>query len=231
MRIVNRRQVDSLLDRLRFAVDTAPAMDYQPLPWLGIHEAKRRDAVVTRWRAIRPLVTELDIHTAADVGCNVGFYAINLSRMGVATLGVEASAKHFRIYRYALERLGVDNAGALWLKLGPSTVDLLPTVDCVVFLSVWHHVSREFGFQAAQEVLRGLWARTRKVLFFETGQNEMPAYYNLPDMGPDPTSFLAEHLGAACSGARVVDLGRHDALFGPRQDRHTDRTLFGAIRE
>ena len=71
-KFVRRRWVDTPLDRLRFTLDTLPAMDYQPLPWLGVRKAGRAMGVASRWDAIRACTERLRVQSAVDVGANAG---------------------------------------------------------------------------------------------------------------------------------------------------------------
>ena len=71
---------------------------------------------------------------------------------------------------------------------------MLPAADCVLLLSVWHHFVREWGLEAATEMLDAIWEKTGKLLFFETGENEMPPRCRLPPMVPDARSWLTDFL-------------------------------------
>ena len=75
----------------------------------------------------------------------------------------------------AVRRNHLDNVAILKLELRPDTVRLLPTTDCTLLLSVWHHLVRFQGMHVASDLLAEVWDRTGKVLFFDTGEDEMPA--------------------------------------------------------
>jgi hypothetical protein len=229
---VTRDQVDAALDRARFKLDSYPTMDYQPLPWLGARRARRGSGVESRWAVIDAKLDELadegPVDTAVDIGCNVGFFAISLAQRGVVTLGVEQYPKYYRPYLYALRRLQLGHAGALVIEVTPRTLDLIPEVDCVLFLSVWHHIVRAHGEAAAKDVLARLWTKARRVLFFETGEAELPRHWNMPAMEPSPEAFLPGYLADICEDADVVHLGRHDA-FAP-DGSSCRRSLFAVIR-
>jgi hypothetical protein len=72
------------------------------------------------------------------------------------------------------------------MPVNTETTCLLPHTDVVLLLSVWHHWVKVYGFESATQILSGLWERCNKVLFFETGENEMPADFGLPSMGDSP---------------------------------------------
>jgi hypothetical protein len=73
-----------------------------------------------------------------------------------------------------------------------------------------------------------IWSRTGKVLFFDTGENEMSPEYGLPAMTPDARSWLTSYLAETCPGSRVDHLGTHKA-FDPH-GQPVERNLFAVIR-
>jgi SAM-dependent methyltransferase len=235
--LVRRRYVDDPIDWLRFRIDTLPRggplrrlayVDYQPLPWVGLHEAERDGGTLSRWEAIWPLVERTNCRTALDLGCNRGFFSIELARRDLAVIGVEPDPPVRRTALYAIRKMGLDNAGVLAMAVSPATVQLLPPADAVLFLSLWHHLVRAHGPDCAIEMLSAIWERARKVLFFDTGESEMPAEYKLPPMTPTPRDWLDELLARACPGGEVIHCGTHDA-FAP-DGSFCRRNLFAVVR-
>lgn len=229
MRPIQRRWADEVLDKLRFHLDTWPSMDYQPLPWLGIHAARRAKGVESRWRAIGGALAERDIRTALDLGSNAGYFTIQLAHRGVATVAVEPEPRYSRILRFAVKRLRLTNVGCLDLDVTPTTASLLPVADAVLFLSVWHHMVRYQGLDGASAVLEQVWAKSRQMLFFETGELEMSARFRLPDMSPEPRRYLEEYLAEHCPGGKVEHLGLHEAFTPEREP--CQRNLFLVVRD
>src|SRR3954452_11564961 len=164
---------------LRFRADIALRLDYQPLPWLGLQQARRGQGTRSRWRVIEALVDEYAITSAADIGCQVGYFPIALARKGIPTVGIDTDARALRIARYASTRLGLTNTAWWHLGVTPETARLLPAVDLTLVLSIWHHWVHDYGLDGANQMLGVVWARTRAVLFFETGEREMPAAWGL----------------------------------------------------
>ncbi len=109
-----------------------------------------------------------------------------------------------------MRRSGRDDVGLLRLGVSPRTVRLLPHADCILLLSVWHHLVRDFGLDGASELLSAIWERTGSVLFFETaGDREMPASFGLPRMEPDARAWVEGYLAEVCPGAQLQHLGDH----------------------
>jgi SAM-dependent methyltransferase len=228
--------VNGFFDWLRFRIDTIPrsayvgrvlCSDHQDLPWLRV-PGRRAAGNDSRWRAIEPIVRQTEVQTALDLGCNVGFFAIKLAYAGVTTIGVENHPTFYRTALYALRRLRLSNAGVLVITINPETVRALPSADAVLFLALWHHLVRACGLDEATEMLRVVWAKTRGVLFFETGEAEMPASFGLPAMGHDSTAWLTRYLEELCEGATIRHLGKHRALAPDGSE--CERNLFAIVR-
>lgn len=220
------------LDRVQFWFDTFPRLLYHPLPWLGRGSSGRAEGTVARWRAIATRLDGLEARSALDVGCQAGYFALSLGERGIPTLGVDSDARSLRIARFAGRRARARNVGWLDLHVDETTVGLLPGADVVLLLSVWHHWVRGFGLEGADALLGALWERTGRVLFFETGEAEMPPEYGLPDLGADPARWLAGHLERRCPGGTVELLGRFKAFAegGDEHHRVVHRHLFAVVR-
>lgn len=226
-RVISKPRFDALLDRLRLHLDLFPRGLYQPVDVLPVRAATRADGSASRWAAMRPVVERLRVRSAIDVGANAGFFSLSLGRMGIPTLAVDNDPALVRTASFAVRRAQLANVGVAALALTPDTLELLAPVDCIVFLSVWHHFVFREGLGYGTALLEGLWARTRKVMFFDTGEDEMPEWFNLPEMQPDARTWLTEYL-SALPGATVEFLGTHaafDADGNPAQ-----RNLFAVVR-
>jgi hypothetical protein len=226
---MNRRTfVDERLDSIRFLVDRQ-RLDYQPLPWLGIDDAPRSIGVRTRWERMAEVIEEVGAETAVDIGCNAGYFVLSLAERGLATVGIESDPRYARLLLHARKRLPYEDVTVSVMKLTPTSAGLVPRSDATLFLAVWHHLVREFGLDPALGVLRSLWEGTRSVMFFETGQSEMPPSFGLPEMEPDPNTYITALLEERCPGGSVRFLGEHDAFDA---DRHPCRRgLFAVVRE
>jgi hypothetical protein len=227
-RVVTREGIDDLLDRVRFRIDTFPQGVYQPVPSLPARSATRGGGSESRWEAILPVVRQQAVETAVDIGACEGYFSIMLGEAGIPTIALEGDPSSYRTAIFAVRRSGLEDVGVLALSLTPDNVVAVPASDCTLCLSIWHHFVRYYGLDGATEMMQTIWARTGKVLFFDTGENEMTPEYRLPAMTPDPRSWLAAYLAETCSGSRLEHLGTHRA-FDPA-GRPCERNLFAVIR-
>ena len=224
----SRAAVDGVLDRIRFRVDTFPFRVYQPLPWLGIERATRGTGTVSRLEAMVPVLEAERVESVLDVGCNVGYYVLRLAEQGFRCVGVEDDPPAYRTALLAMRRSRLENVGLQIMHVTPVSADLLPAADATLLLSTWHHFVRSFGFEGATEIVRQVWGRTERVLFFDTGADEMGDEYGLPPLEPDPRSWIERYLREHCQLSEILHLGEHDA-FSP-EGRPVRRDLFAAVR-
>jgi hypothetical protein len=154
-----------------------------------------------------------------DVGANVGFFSLSFAERGAIAYAVEAEALNERIGRIASNSLG-ESAGTfvpirLWCR--QETVGSLPDSNITLCLSIWHHWVRNLGLDNASLILAQLVRKTSDALFFDTGENEMPADYNLPFRGQDAKAWLTDYLNDFDSVLNVKCLGTFTA-FVPNSD-------------
>jgi hypothetical protein len=227
-RLVTREGIDSVLDHIRFRIDTFPHGIYQPVASLPRIRATRGGGSESRWEAILPVVREHAVETAVDIGACEGYFSIMLGEAGITTIALEGDPAVARTAAFAVRRSGLEDVGVLELALRPGNVVAVPASDGTLCLSIWHHFVRYYGLEATTGMMATIWSRTGKVLFFDTGENEMTPEYGLPEMTPDARSWLAAYLAETCSGSRVEHLGTHKA-FDPA-GRPCERNLFAVIR-
>jgi hypothetical protein len=224
--VVPREPVDDAFDWVRSRIDSPRSLAYQPLAAASDAGGVRAGGTQSRWRAIAPVTEELGVGTAVDIGCNLGWFSIQLGLAGIPTVGVEGHPPAYRTAIYSARKAGASNVSILAMHVTAENVSLVPHADATLVLAVWHHIVRRQGQPAADTVLATLWRQTRKVLFFETGETgEMPDYYRLPVMEPDPRTWVTRHLAATCTGGNVRHLGLHES------SPTWSRSLFAVVRE
>jgi hypothetical protein len=178
---------------------------------------------------MRPVVEGLDIEDAIDIGASAGYFTIELARLGVHTIAIEPDPANHRTTLLAVRRSGLRNIGVLALELRPDNMRMLPPADCTLFLSLWHHLVRNYGFEASTGMFREIWARTGTLLVFDTGEREMPPEFQLPARGPEPREWLERYLRDTCDGSAVEHIGTHAAFDD--SGRPCKRNLFAVIRQ
>jgi hypothetical protein len=220
--------MDDALDRLRLRLDMFPEGAYQPVPTLPFRHATRAHGSESRWAAMSPLIDSIAPRQAVDVGAGAGYFALQLGSLGVPTIAMDGDPRAQRTAMLAVRRSGLHTVAVTALTLELANVGLVPAADCVLVLSVWHHFVRDYGIEAATKMLQSIWARTGKVMLFDTGESEMPASFGLPPMVPDGRTWLHGYLADACAGSRIEHLGRHAAFDA--EGEPCERNLFAVVR-
>jgi hypothetical protein len=235
-----REGVDDGLDWLRYRIDSFPSRPilghastaaYQPLPELGKRVAGRAEGSESRLAAIVEALDRYGISsgTALDLGANNAYFSIALARKGFSSVAVESSPPSYRTAIYAIRRAKlVDKVAVTVSLMTPQNIAALPATDVVLFLSLWHHFVREHGMDTALAMLEEIWAKTNRVLFFEMGEEETPAFFNLPPLEPDARTWITKLLEEHCAGGVVEHLGENQA-FAPDQSP-VMRSLFAVRR-
>jgi len=219
------------IDKLQYWYDVFPGLQYQPLPWVNLNKAKRGKGTKERWIAIDKNLDNYSISSAMDIGCNVGYFCFLLAEKGIPTLGIEMNDRFFRIAQYARKKINISNVALCNMTVNLDTVRLLPNVDVILLLSVWHHWVRYYGLEAATKILSCAWGKCNKIMFFETGESEMTTEFSLPNMGPTPEKWLKRYLTSACDNSRIKHLGQVKAFSpGGNETRNVvRRNLFAII--
>ncbi len=194
------------IDTTRILIDK-PSFNYQPLPWIGIHEAKvRGEATYERWDAISEYLK--DSKSLKDIGCCVGFFCHKAAEnYGMNTIGLDMNNRYLRIAKYTSKH--VENGEKelfLNLKIDIDTVKILPTTDSTILFSVWHHWVFYYGLNIATVILKEVWSKTNKVLLFESGEEETKEEFNLP-FDKKATEWLNEYLLRVLPNAKVKEIG------------------------
>jgi hypothetical protein len=230
-RLGARAAFDGVLDWTRYQFDALSDPVYLPDDHLPrtLRRSTRAAGTFSRWELMRPLLLEAGVRSALDLGCNSAWFVIEMGRLGIATLGVEAHPAYHRNALYAIKRSALANVGVAKLSIEEATLGLLPRVDCVLFLSLWHHLVDDYGLEGASRILTAAWEATEKVLLFETVSAEATAQFNVPEFAPDAESWLRDYLARTCPDARIVALGSAP-VAGDEDTIEADRTLFAVLR-
>ncbi len=218
-----REQLCRVLDRLIFRIATrrfgifGAVVTYQPLPWMNLLEGRRATGSQRRLEAIMGHLEARSVSPGVtlDVGANIGYFSLTFAQRGAIAYAVESEPLNVRIANIASQRIG-SGTGAfvpirIWCR--PETVGRLPDSDVTLCLSIWHHWVRHMGLDSASAILAALLAKTSKVLFFDTGENEMPEHYDLPFRRQDAKAWLMDYLGRFEGVGRVHCLGQFEAFL------------------
>lgn len=205
-------------------------LDYHPLPNLTESKAGRASGSFSRLKSITALLAaEISSPTVAmDVGSHIGFFSLSLVQRGWFVYSIERDQSRL-LLSFLLAQQEKRRLAAVPLRIDLDNVHYLPEADVTLCLSVWHHWVRRYGFTNATAILEALIGKTRRLMFFDAGEEEMPASYHLPYDREPGAAFLAKYLRELKGVGQVRDLGRHQAMSPPDDGgrrRDVLRTLF-----
>ena len=210
-----RRVGESLLER-GLVIGQEQDLQYHPLSPRGAGDGgpiDRSEGSYSRLEAIKEIVRSEDPapRIALDVGSHIGFFATHLAKQGMLVHAVESNRDRL-LLSFLLAQEKKVRLAPLPLHVDRSTVELLPESDITLCLSVWHHWVRRYGVTDATYILQEIVSKTRRLVFFDSGEEEMPPSYGLPYGGEPAQTYFSSYLPSLDGVAVSLDLGRHQAI-------------------
>ena len=148
-------------------------------------------------------------------------------RGGIPTIALEGDPGASRTAMLAVRWQRTRERGRARAGVDPGERRARPRSDCTICLSVWHHFVRHNGLERATEMLETIWDRNAEGAVLRHGRGANDARDRLPEMAPDPVSWLSTYLATTMPGSRVEQLGTHAAF--DRRVARAERNLF-AVR-
>ena len=125
----------------------------------GVHTAPNHflgDFPSVKWKHIATAIpADLSGATVLDIGCNAGFYSIEMKKRGAArVLGIDVDDRYLNQARFAAETLGLEIE---FEKRSVYDVDSIPgQFDYVFFLGVFYHLRYPlFALDRVAQKMRG----------------------------------------------------------------------------
>ena len=179
------------------------------------------DYPAVKWRHFADAIpADLSGKSVLDVGCNAGFYSLEMKRRGAArVLAIDYDEGYLQQARFAAEVTGLDIEFA---QLSVYDVGALgERFDLVLFLGVLYHLEDPLG------AMRRVAALTRELAIIETAaialgaeHEERPLWelYPADEFAGDPTNWWAPNLRAVHDLCRAAGFRRSQTIVGPRAD-------------
>jgi tRNA (mo5U34)-methyltransferase len=141
-----------------------------------------------KWNVLAPhLPPRLDGWTVLDVGCNAGFYSVELARRGAVVTGIDVDRHYLDQAQWAAREFGVEDRLTLRCMQVYDLARSDETFDLVLFLGVLYHL--RYPTLGLDIVAR----RARRMLVFQTlTTGDMEVQRDSGDRGLDDRSALRE---------------------------------------
>ena len=174
-----------------------------------------------------------DAKNIIDVGSNNGFFSIKLAQKGYQVIGYEPTDKFVESSNMICRKYDINNAVFYKIGLDKDSSESLFDADISLVLSVLHNWVKQSDYNTAIEILKNIWSKTNKIMFFEladTIDNEYIASFDtMPSMGnttSECTIFMKNKMLAQLTNAKVEFL----ELMPTDYNNGTARHLFKISR-
>jgi len=199
--------------------------NYHPLklPGLSQDRSDRRD-VAARMTAIKDFLGGRGCADCFDLGCNGGYFALELAKMGLEVEAIDADAILINRCNILKSMSELDNIRFSRGEFNLEMADTMRPFDVFLCMAVFHHVISVRSESYARELLKKIHSKTGKFLIFEMASSLEKGRATadgklLPDMGPDPDVWIIKFIEDAGFknvkrlGAFKIDTGNRRTLF------------------
>ena len=132
-----------------------------------------------RWNKIKQKLIKDKIKNILDLGSAEGVFLKKASELEIFSLGIEADERRFLLSNYIDEKNIYREYGVIFNKISLKSIKSLPKFDSTLYLSVHHHILANLGEKKATLILKEIFNRCEKSMFFETAmQNENSENWN-----------------------------------------------------
>ncbi len=163
-----------------------------------------------RYRAFSAYLPKDQALSVIDVGCNQGYFLFRMAPYASIGIGIEKAYNEVMYARALAGTRRINNLVFMSYSVTPDNIRSFPSMDVVIFLSVFHHWVRDFGENEAKVMLKELAQKSRKYFIFETGQYEEKGKKwtdALAFMAPDSHQWIVCFL-QECGFQNIHDVGK-----------------------
>ena len=174
----------------------------------GALRAKREQGTLERLKLIDSIISK-EPSSVLDIGSAEGFFSMALAQKGNFVSAFEGKKQRALIGQITARIHGIKNVSFYNCNLDIELAKTLPVFDSVLCLAVWHHWVRLHDLEYANALLKVIWSKTNKRMFFETGLTELPEEFKLK--GRDEP-WLLKNLESALGDVQITKLGESSSF-------------------
>lgn len=105
--------------------------------------------------------------------------------------------------------------------INKTTIDSLPSFDVILFLGVWHHITKSHTLDESKEILSKLYNKCNQIMIFETGYGPIERYKIQAKSKTEKDEWVYQCLQECCPESKISVLGEYkerDASPGKPED-------------
>ena len=145
----------------------------------------------------------------------------------MVSIGIDSNQRFLRIAEKAKKKIkNSDKVHFINMMTTPQNISVMPRTDATILFSLWHHWYYSYGIEEASKMLKSVWNSTNKVLFFESGEEEVKEEFKLP-FDKKASHWLADYLKTTLNVNVISELGEFEAgNYEHYQIKNHKRTVF-----
>ncbi len=206
--------VDEINFRAKYFSAAILSREFRYQPIFEFKRALRRETSTTlRWDAIwNSISSDLRLKkeggAVLDIGCNMGFFSFNLARKGFFCLGIDGEAIICE-FNNLLKNKNHSGLSVVFEHyfIDKKTVGVLPSFDIILFLGVWHHITKTHTLEESKTILKKLYQKCNSMMFFETGYESIELYNEYAEDQQEKDRWVYNILKECCPGAQIEMVG------------------------
>ena len=199
-----------------------------PLPQLGVNfynenTSGKGQTTIKKWELISPFIGD-NCKTAADIVCFHGYFSLQLAAKNIFTIGYEPLEDLVRMANEASYVSKISNVSFTTQAISPENIDRLFSVDVVILMSVMQRWNELYGRDVAENMLKKIWEKTKKILIFEypnpVSSSKMSIILNFLGKTENECEKNISLMLSQLPGSKVELLGYLPTDFRPDEKRH-----------
>lgn len=215
------KKIISLLKRKRVSAL------YQPIWGITENEGDSFRDSVDRFNSFKKYIDDKEVNNVLDIGCNVGYFSFASGDLGKYVIGVDSDPFSVNVCNAVKHKHEINNVHFDNSLVDDKYLETMPSFDAVIFMSVFHHWVKYYGYDDAMKRFHLLAKKINKYIIFETGQSDEEGTKwkeQLSFMNPDPQEWIKKAL-KEIGFKEIIDLGQYSTHLS-----HVKRNLYVAVK-
>jgi len=136
-----------------------------------------RKNTIDRWNLIKTKSgIDFQRRTLLDLGCSVGAFCLLAAKEGCReVIGIDYDEDSINFGKFVAARMGHNNIKYFCKKLAPNSFEEFPIYDITLWLSHWMWIVKQYGIEAAKDMMYNVSLKTNILVFESAADDAMAA--------------------------------------------------------